>query len=245
MLVQLAIIGLLCIVLWLVTKRRESLFRARRLRRPRSPAWFNKRLAEWKGALNVLTSSTSKEDAVAKLKAARNAKHKPSLARRVYTAALRKARNKKYVQVPQIVESFTKTINNLQNSKTTWITNWLRSKKTQQLIYNDQVADAKKYGNANDFVAAYQKKVSDLMAKKTTSTFQGEEDVPDDMRIQLYQKAIGDMQKAGNINAFIKTRQAAVAKAKAAAKAKKRRAKAGVVAKQASGNYYFYFNSIK
>lgn len=245
MLVHLAIIGLLCIVLWLVTKRRESLFRARKLRRRRSPGWFSKRLAEWKGALTVVTAATSKDDAVAKIKAARDAKPKRTLARRVYTSALRRARSKKYPQVPQIINSFTKTINNLQSAKMKWITNWLKRKKTQQLIYKDQVADAKKYGNVNDFVAAYQKKVNDLMARGGTSTFKGEEDVPDAMRIQLYQKAIGDMQKAGNVNAFIKSRQGAVAAAKKAAKAKKRRAKARVVAKQASGNYYFYFNSIK
>lgn len=238
MLVQLAIIGLLCIVLWLVTKRRDSMFR---IRRPRTAAWFDRRVAEWKGALTTVSSATSKDDAVAKLKAARDSKKKPSLERRIYTSALRQARSTKYPQVPQIVDHFNKVIARLNNSKMHWLSRWLKSKHTRHLMIQEQIADAKKYGNVNDFVAAYQKKVNDLMAKKTTSTFQGEENIPDALRIQMYQKAIGDMQKAGSIDAFIKSRQGAIGKLKKAARHKR----AKMASKQVGGNYYFYFNSMK
>ena len=238
MLVKLAIIGLLALVLWMVTKRRESFFR---VRKPKTSAWFNNRITEWKGALNIASAATSKADAVSKIKAARDAKPKRSVARGVYTEALRWARSKKNPQVPQIVAHYNKIIAGIEKSKMGWLTNWLKSKRTKQLIYKEQIADAKKYGNTNDFVAAYQKKVNDLMAKKTTSTFQGEENIPDAVRVQMYQKAIGDMQKAGSVDAFIKSRQSILGKVKSAG----RRKKMGMMAKQAGGNYYFYFNSMK
>jgi hypothetical protein len=243
MLVRLAIIGLLLIVLWMVTKRRESFFKTRRPR-ARTASWFNKRIAEWKGALNVISGATSKQDAIAKIKAAQAAKPKKSVASGVYSQAMRWARSNKNPQVPQIVANYNKIISGLEKSKMKWLTGWLKSKKTQKLMLDEQIADAKKYGNVNDFVAAYQRKVNDLMAKKTTSTFQGEENIPDAMRIQMHQKAIGDMQKAGSIAAFVKTRQTIAAKAKKAgakkAKAKKTRARS----KKVGGNYYFYFNSM-
>jgi hypothetical protein len=246
MLVRLAIIGLLLVVLWMVTKRRESFFKIRRpMRRPKTSAWFDARIAEWKGAMNVISSATSKADAVAKIKAARDAKPKMSVARGVYTEGLRWARSKKNPQVPQIVAHYNKIIGRITNSKMHWLSGWLKSKRTQNLIYKEQIADAKKYGNTNDFVAAYQKKVNDLMAKKTTSTFQGEENIPDATRIQMYQKAIGDMQKAGGVDAFVKSRQGILDKMKSASGRAGRRARASMVAKQAGGNYYFYFNSVK
>jgi hypothetical protein len=238
MLVRLAIIGLLLVVLWMVTKRRESFFK---IRRPRTSAWFDKRIAEWKGAMTVVSAATSKDDAVAKIKAARDAKPKRSLARGVYTQALRWARSKENPQVPQIVAYYNKIIGRIEKSKMGWLSGWLKSKRTQQLIYKEQIADAKKYKTTTDFVAAYQKKVNDLMAKKTTSTFQGEENIPDATRVQMYQKAIGDMQKAGSVDAFVKSRQGILGKVKRAG----RRKKMGMVAKQAGGNYYFYFNSVK
>lgn len=120
-----------------------------------------------------------------------------------------------------------------------------------------QIADAKKYGNTNDFIAAYQKKVNDEMAKN-----------PKSKRIPEYQKAITDMQNAGSVDNFVKSRQNVIDKAKRAGKraggkagragkragragkragkrAGGRRKKMGMVAKQAGGNYYFYFNSMK
>jgi len=238
MLVRLAVIGLLLVVLWMVTKRRDSLFK---IRKPRTAAWYNTRIAEWKGAMNVISGATSKADAVAKIKAAQAAKPKKSIASGVYSQALRLANNKKNQQVPQIVAQYNKIISRLEKSKMGWLTKWLKSKKTQQLMIKEQMADAKKYGNVNDFVAAYQKKVNDLMAKKTTSTFQGEENIPDALRIQMYQKAIGDMQKAGSVDKFVQSRQGIMGKVKMAG----RRKKMGKVAKQAGGNYYFYFNSVK
>lgn len=241
MLVRLAVIGLLLVVLWMVTKRRESFFKIRKLRKPKTSAWFDARIAEWKGALNVISGATSKADAVAKIKAARDAKPRMSVARGVYTAALRWARDAKNQQVPQIVAKYNELISGIEKSKMGWLLGWIKSKRTQQLIYKEQVADAKKYGNVNDFVAAYQKKVNDLMAKKTTSTFQGEENMPDALRVQMYQKAISDMQKAGSVDAFVKSRQSIMGKIKSAG----RRKKMGMVAKQAGGNYYFYFNSVK
>jgi len=242
MLVRLAIIGLLLVVLWMVTKRRDSFFK---IRRPKTSAWFNQRIAEWKGAMTVVSGATSKADAVAKIKAARDAKPKMSVARGVYTSALRWARDAKNQQVPQIVAKYNQLISGLENSKMGWLSKWMKSKRTQNLIYREQIADAKKYGNTNDFVAAYQKKVNDLMAKKTTSTFQGEENIPDATRIQMYQKAIGDMQKAGGVDAFVKSRQGILDKMKSASGRAGRRARASMVAKQAGGNYYFYFNSVK
>ena len=241
MLVHLAIIVLLSIVLWLVTKRRESLFK---VRRPKTANWFNKRITEWKGALQVISSATSKDDAVAKIKAARDSKPKLSLVRGIYSQALRWARSKKNPQVPQIVDHYNRIIKSLENSKMRWLTGWLKSKRTQRLAFNEQIADAKKYGNVNDFVAAYQKKVTDLMAKKTTSTFQGEENIPDALRVQMYQKAIGDMQKAGSVDAFIKSRQGILGKVKRAGRAARRK-RASMRMKQSGGNYYFYFNSMK
>ena len=240
MLVRLAIIGLLLTVLWMVTKRRDSLFK-KSMRKPKSAAWYNMRIAEWKGAMNVVSAATSKADAVAKIKAARDAKPKMSVARAVYTSALRWANDKKNQQVPQIVAQYNKLLSGIEKSKMKWLTGWMKSKRTQQLIYKEQMADAKKYGNVNDFVAAYQKKVNDLMAKKTTSTFQGEENIPDATRVQMYQKAISDMQKAGSVDKFVKSRQGVMGKIKSAG----RRKKAGMMAKKSGGNYYFYFNSIK
>jgi hypothetical protein len=143
--------------------------------------------------------------------------------------------------VPQIVAQYNKLLSGIEKSKMKWLTGWMKSKRTQQLIYKEQMADAKKYGNVNDFVAAYQKKVNDLMAKKTTSTFQGEENIPDATRVQMYQKAISDMQKAGSVDKFVKSRQGVMGKIKSAG----RRKKAGMMAKKSGGNYYFYFNSIK
>jgi len=242
MLVRLAIIGLLLVVLWMVTKRRDSMFT---VRKPKTAAWFDKRIAEWKGALNVISSATSKADAVAKIKAARDAKPKMSVAHGIYSKALHVAQDAKNQQVPQIVEKFNKNISGLDKSKLHWLSGWLKSKRTQNLIYKEQIADAKKFGNTNDFVAAYQKKVNDLMAKKTTSTFQGEENIPDAIRIQMYQKAIGDMQKAGSVDKFVKSRQGILGKMKSAAGRAGRRKRAGMAAKQAGGNYYFYFNSVK
>jgi hypothetical protein len=163
----------------------------------------------------------------------------------VYTAALRWARSKGNPQVPQIVANYNKIIAGLEKSKMGWLSKWIKSRRTQQLIYKEQIVDAKKYGNTNDFVTAYQKKVNDLMAKKTTSTFQGEENIPDAIRVQMYQKAISDMQKAGSVDKFVKSRQGIMGKIKSAASKAGRRAKMGMVAKQAGGNYYFYFNSVK
>jgi hypothetical protein len=242
MLVRLAIIGLLALVLWMVTKRRESFFK---IKKPKTSAWFDARIAEWKGAMNVVSGATSKADAVAKIKAARDAKPKMSVARGVYTSALRWANDKKNQQVPQIVAKYNQLISGLEKSKMGWLSKWMKSKRTQQLIYNEQMADAKKYGNVNDFVAAYQKKVNDLMAKKTTSTFQGEENIPDALRVQMYQKAISDMQNAGSVDKFVKSRETVISKVKSAASKAGRRKKMGMVAKQAGGNYYFYFNSVK
>jgi hypothetical protein len=164
-----------------------------------------------------------------------------SVARGVYTSALRWANDKKNQQVPQIVAQYNKLVSGIEKSKMKWLTGWMKSKRTQQLIYKEQMADAKKYGNVNDFVAAYQKKVNDLMAKKTTSTFQGEENIPDATRVQMYQKAISDMQKAGSVDKFVKSRQGVMGKIKRAG----RRKKAGMMAKKSGGNYYFYFNSMK
>jgi hypothetical protein len=236
MLVRLAVIALLAIVLWLVTKRRQSMFRA-----PKTADWFNKRINEWKEALKVISSATSKDDAIAKIKAARDSKPAKSFAHSIYSRALREAENPKVQQVPQIVENYSKIISRHEKDKMRWVNTFITSKRTQRLAFNEQIADAKKYGNVNDFVAAYQKKVTDLMAKKTTSTFQGEENIPDDMRVQMYQTAISDMQKAGTVDAFIKTRQSIMDKAKSAA----RRARAKMQMKQSGGNFYFYFNSVK
>jgi len=114
-----------------------------------------------------------------------------------------------------------------------------------------QIADAKKYGNTNDFIAAYQQKVNDEMAKNPKSKL-----------VPVYQKAISDMQNAGSVDNFVTTRQDMMAKAKRAGgkmgragkraggkmgRAGKRAGgkKMGMVAKQAGGNYYFYFNSMK
>jgi FtsZ-interacting cell division protein ZipA len=242
MLVRLAVIGLLLVVLWMVTKRRDSLFKSKsKKKKPKTGAWFNKRIAEWKEAMNVISSATSQGDAVAKITAARAAKPKSS----VYGQALRKAKSKKNPQVPQIVAAYNKIISGLEKSKMKWVTKWLKSKKTRQLIYKEQIADAKKYGNTNDFVAAYQQKVNNLMSKSTTSTFKGEENIPDAVRVQMYQKAIGDMQKAGSVDKFVKSRQGIISKAKKAAGKAGRRKKASMVAKKSGGNYYFYFNSIK
>jgi hypothetical protein len=241
MLVRLAIIGLLLIVLWMVTKRRESFFK---IRRPRTAAWFNKRVAEWKGALNVISGATSKQDAIAKIKAARDSKPRRTTSRNVYSQALRWAKSNKNPQVPQIVANYNKIIDGLEKSKMKWLMGWLKSKKTQKLMLDEQMADAKKYGNVNDFVAAYQTKVNNLMAKKTTSTFQGEENIPDSMRIQMYQKAISDIQKAGSTAAFIKSRQGIAAKAKKASAKKARAKKMRASSKKVGGNYYFYFNSM-
>ena len=241
MLVRLAIIGLLALVLWLVTKRRDSLFK----KKPMTAAEFDQRIAEWKGAMNVVSGATSKADAVAKIKAARDAKPNMSVARRVYTSALRWANDKKNQQVPQIVAQYNKLLSGIEKSKMKWLTGWMKSKRTQQLIYKEQMADAKKYGNVNDFVAAYQKKVNDLMAKKTTSTFQGEENIPDALRIQMYQKAISDMQNAGSVDKFVKSRETIISKSKKAAGKAGRRKKASMMARQSGGNYYFYFNSMK
>ncbi len=238
MLVRLAIIALLCVVLWLVTKRRDSMFK---LRRPRGVDWYNKRVAEWKAALAVVSTATSKDDAIAKIRAARDSKPKLSLSRGIFSQALRSAQSKRNPQVPQIVAHYNDFIKKLEKSKMGWLTKWLKSKRTQRLMLQEQMADAKKYGNVNDFVAAYQKKVNDLMAKKTTSTFQGEENMPDELRVQMYQKAISDMQKAGSVDAFIKTRQDILGKIKSAAG----RARAKMAMKQSGGNYYFYFNSVK
>jgi len=242
MLVRLAIIGLLALVLWMVTKRRESFFK---IKKPKTSAWFDARIAEWKGAMNVVSGATSKADAVAKIKAARDAKPKMSVARGVYTSALRWANDKKNQQVPQIVAQYNKLLSGIERSKMKWLSKWMRSKRTQQLIYKEQMADAKKYGNVNDFVAAYQKKVNDLMAKKTTSTFQGEENIPDALRVQMYQKAISDMQKAGSVDKFVKSRGTIISKSKKAAGKAGRRKKASMMARQSGGNYYFYFNSVK
>ena len=241
MLVHLAIIVLLSIVLWLVTKRRESLFK---VRRPKTANWFNKRITEWKGALQVISSATSKDDAVAKIKAARDSKPAKSFAHSIYSRALREAENPKVQQVPQIVENYSKIISRHEKDKMRWVNTFITSKRTQRLAFNEQIADAKKYGNVNDFVAAYQKKVNDLMAKKTTSTFQGEENIPDALRVQMYQKAIGDMQKAGSVDAFIKSRQGILGKVKRAGRAARRK-RASMRMKQSGGNYYFYFNSMK
>ena len=242
MLVRLAVIGLLAVVLLMVTKRRESFFKTRK---PKTATYYNERITEWKGATNVISGATSKADAVAKIKAARDAKPKMSVASGVYTKALKQAEDKNNQQVPQIIAAYNKLLSGLEESKMKWLTGWLKSKKTQRLIYDEQIADAKKYGNTNDFVAAYQKKVNDLMAKKTTSTFQGEENIPDALRIQMYQKAIGDMQKEGSVEAFVKSRQDILSKSKKAGDKAGRRKKAGMMAKQSGGNYYFYFNSIK
>jgi len=240
MLVRLAIIGLLLTVLWMVTKRRDSLFKIK-FRKPKTAMPYNKRIAEWKAAMNVISSATSQGDAVAKIKAARAANPNSS----VYGEALSMAESKKTPQVPQIVAAYNKIISGLEKSKMKWLTKWLKSKKTRQLIYKEQIADAKKYGNTNDFVAAYQQKVTNLMSKSTTSTFKGEENIPDALRVQMYQKAISDMQKAGSVDKFVKSRQSILTKVKKAAGKAGRRRRASMVAKKSGGNYYFYFNSIK
>lgn len=237
MLIKLAIIGLLCIVLWMVTKRRESMFE--KINKPKTPDWFNKSIVEWKAAINTISGATSKADAIKKIKAARDSKPKLSIGRSIFTGALIKANNSSNVN--QIVSKFKLVISGLEKSKNNILTKWSKSKGMRQLMLNEQLADAKKYNSVSDFVAAYQKKVSDLMVKKTTSTFKGEENLTDAQRIEMYQKAINDMQKAGSIDAFVNSRKGILSKVRMAGR--KMRAKASM--KKSGGNYYFYFNSVK
>jgi hypothetical protein len=75
---------------------------------------------------------------------------------------------------------------------------------------------------------------------------------PKSKRIPEYQKAISDMQNAGSVDNFVKSRQNMIDKAKRAGKRAGgkagragKRAGGGMVAKKSGGNYYFYFNSMK
>ena len=237
--------------------------------RKHMPGWYDRRIEEWKKAIAVVTPATSKQDAIDKISAARDSKAPEKAEGIVFTKAVRWARSKGFPTVPQIIGHYNKIVAKLEKAKNDRLTSWLKSSTIRRRIFQEHIDDAKKYASVADFVAAYQKKVNDLMAKTTTaatatptappappappamgtSTFQGEENIPNALRIQMYQKAISDIQSAGSIDAFVKARESAMGVLKkagqAVSKAARNKRRSKWASQKVGGNYYFYFNSMK
>jgi hypothetical protein len=242
--VHYAIIALLVVILWLLVRRNQSLFRpAKKAQASRPIKWYKARVGAWKRAIQTLDQSTNRDDLVTKLKTARDKAPKKSLDRKIHNMAIIYA--KKSDQLPLIRKKFESRMKMWAKKLGSVLSKFIKSSKTMALWYKQQIADVKKAGNIPDFITMYQKKVQDMMAKK--STFAGEENIPDSMRIQMYQQSISNAQKAGSVDAFVKSLQTKANKVKKAISKKMGRKKMGKAkkAKQVGGgNYYFYFNSV-